>query len=145
MNRPSLGKYLLTAVLVIGTVASFLLDWKENHLLNPLWHPHARFHGGLLLFMLAGTSAIGVWLLWRKSAEPYLAAKTAALLALSFWTPLFYVNSLVPGSSLWAGAPGHEPHWFGFVVYPNLVVAGLFVIVTVVACRLCQPLKVTEE
>lgn len=145
MNPVSLGKYLLTAVLIVGSVASFILDWKENHLLNPLWPPHARFHGGLLLFMLAGTSATGVWLLWRRSAEPYVAAKTATFLALSFWTPLFYVNSLVPGSSLWAGAPGHEPRWFGVVVYPNLVVAGIFVITTVIACRMCRPIACVRE
>src|SRR5947199_8947549 len=112
MNRFLAGKWLLTAVLVIGTVSSFVLDWRPNHLLNPAWHPHARFHGGLLLFTLAGVTATALWLLWRRSAEPYVAVKAAALLALSFWTTLFYVNSMVPGSSPWAGEPGHEPHWF---------------------------------
>jgi hypothetical protein len=144
MNRALVGKLLLTSVLVVGTVASFILDWSENHLLNPLWHPHARFHGGLLLFMLAGTSATGVWLLWRRSAEPYVAAKTAALLALSFWTPLFYANSLIPGSSLWAGVSGQEPRWQGYVVYPNLIVAAIFVVVTVMACGLCRPVEARE-
>lgn len=50
-----MARIILTAVLLGGTVASFILDWSPNHLLNPAWPGHARFHGALLLFMLAGT------------------------------------------------------------------------------------------
>lgn len=78
-------------------------------------------------------TATALWLLWRRSPEPLVAVKAASLLALSFWTTLFYVNSLVPDSSLWAGEPGHEPHWFGAIVYPNLVVAGVFVAMVIAA------------
>src|SRR6266581_3848823 len=67
------GKGLMTFVLLAQAVSGFALDWSGNHLLNPLWHPHARFHGALLLFMLAGVSAAGSWLLWRKSTEPEVA------------------------------------------------------------------------
>lgn len=145
MKRITAGKLLLTAILILSTGASFVLDWRSNHLLNPAWHPHARFHGGLLLFTLAGISATGVWLLWRRSLEPVVAVRTATLLALSYWTPLFYVNSLVPGSSLWAGQPGAEPRWLGYVVYPNLVVAAGFVVLAIVACALAgsrEPVKI---
>lgn len=65
---------------------SFALDWSANHLLNPAWHGHARFHGALLLFLLAGVSLTGVWLLWRDSKEPDVAVKAAALISASFWT-----------------------------------------------------------
>src|SRR6266446_2727589 len=93
------GRVLLTLVLAATTVASFFLDWSPNHLLNPLWHPHARFHGALLLFMLAGVSGTAIWLLWRKSSEPEIAIRAAALLSLSFWTPLLYITSLLPSST----------------------------------------------
>jgi hypothetical protein len=101
MTRLHLRKSILTAILLVGTVASFWLDWRENHLFIPHWHPHAKFHGGLFLFTLAGISATGLWVLWRKSAEPEVAVRMVALLALAYWTPLLYVNALVPGSSLW--------------------------------------------
>ena len=52
MNRILIGKVMMTVVLTLSTVLSFVLDWSPNHLLNPLWHPHARFHGALLLFLL---------------------------------------------------------------------------------------------
>ncbi|MEO6245363.1 MAG: DUF6640 family protein [Opitutaceae bacterium] len=136
MNRLMFSRLVLSALLVTSTVASFVLDWKSNHLLNPAWHPHARFHGGLLLFTLAGVAATALWLLWRRSPEPLLGLRAATALLLAYWTPLFYVNSLVPGSSLWAGPAGQEPRWGGTIVYPNLVVAALFVIAAVVALRI---------
>jgi uncharacterized protein DUF6640 len=131
MHRTQMGRMLLTLVLAATTIASFVLDWSPNHLLNPLWHPHARFHGALLLFMLAGVSGIGIWLLWRKSKEPETALLAAALLSLSFWTPLFYITSLLPGSTSWAGSPETDPRLHGSIVTPNLIVAGLFVLITI--------------
>jgi hypothetical protein len=128
------SRALLTAILLGGSAMSFLLDWSSNHLLNPEWHPHARFHGGLLLFLLAGVSLTGTWLLWRKSQEPQIALTVATLIALSFWTPLLYVGSIVPGSTPWAGMRGAEPHVAGQLVYPNVAVAALFILLTLWAC-----------
>jgi hypothetical protein len=127
------ARWLLTFILAAQAVSSFALDWSPNHLLNPLWHPHARFHGGLLLFFLAGASATGLWLLWRRSLEPQVGVTVAALIALSFWTPLLYAGLLVPGSSPWAGDPGHLPHLAGYVFYPNEAVAAAVMLLTAFA------------
>ena len=145
MTRIKIAKVIMTSVLLIGSVLSFVLDWSANHLLNPLWHPHARFHGALLLFFLAGVSLTGVWLLWRDSREPAVAVKVAALLSFSYWTPLFYVPYVLPSSSWWAGRPGAEPRIHGAIVYPNLVVAGLFLVITVVALWLSRGVAAKGE
>jgi hypothetical protein len=136
MNRLLVGRTILTIVLAATAIVSFVLDWSPNHLLNPLWHPHARFHGALLLFLLAGVSATAIWLLWRKSSEPEIALRAAAFLSLSFWTPLFYITSVLPGSTSWAGAAGADPRLRGSLVTPNLIVAAVFVIFTVAALLL---------
>ena len=128
-----LARLILTAVLLVGAVLSFLLDWSANHLLNPAWHGHARFHGALLLFLLAGVSMTGVWLLWRDSKEPEVAIKASALISVSFWTPLFYITSVLPGSTAWAGDPNAIPHLAGHVFYPNLAVAAVFLMMTFAA------------
>lgn len=133
MNNSRLARIIMTVVLLVGAVASFILDWSHNHLLNPLWHPHARFHGALLLFFLAGVSAIGIWLLWRESKEPEVAFKVTALMSVAFWTPLFYIPFLLPSSTWWAGEPGAEPQFAGHIIYPNLIVAGLFLLLTMIA------------
>ena len=123
----------MTVVLIGGAVLGFALDWGANHLLNPLWHPHARFHGALLLFTLAGVSATGVWLLWRPSKEPEVATKAAAFLSASFWSPFFYITFLLPDSTLWAGSPERMPHLAGMIFYPNVAVAGVFLALTATA------------
>jgi hypothetical protein len=128
-----IARLILTVVLVGGAILSFALDWTDNHLLNPAWHAHARFHGALLLFLLAGVSLTGVWLLWRKSTEPEVAIKVAALIAASFWTPLFYVTLLLPGSSAWAGDPAAVPHLAGRTFYPNMAVGGGFLVAIALA------------
>jgi len=133
-----LARIFLTTILLGGSALSFYLDWSDNHLLSPEWSPHARFHGGLLLFMLAGVSLTATWLLWRRSKAPGVAIAAASLLALSFWTPLLYVGFLVPGSTPWAGPPTRMPHIAGHVFYPNMLVAAIFVaaiIVTGLAAR----------
>ena len=111
---------------------SFLFDWSPNHLLNALWHPHARYHSAILLFLYAGVAGVGSWLLWRKAKEPSVAFTAAALLSLAYWTPFFYVPLLLPQASYWAGIPGHQPRFAGTIVYPNLIVVGIFAGMTVV-------------
>jgi hypothetical protein len=83
--------------------------------------------------MLAGVSGTAIWILWRKSTEPEIALRAAALLALSFWTPLFYITSVLPQSTSWAGAPGTDPRLHGSLVTPNLIVAAVFVVFAAVA------------
>src|SRR4051812_42604892 len=126
MDRTRAGQLLMTVVLVATTVLSFVLDWSPNHLLNPAWHPHARFHGALSLFMLAGVALTSLYALWRKSAEPDAMVRMTALLTLAFWTPLFYITSLLPSSTSWAGAPEADPRLRGSVVTPNLLAAAVF-------------------
>ena len=145
MTRIRVAKFLMTFVLLGGTLLSFVLDWSTNHLLNPLWHPHARFHGALLLFLLAGVSTTGTWLLWRQSKEPQVAFRVAAALSLAYWTPLFYIPFLLPSSTWWAGRPGAEPHIDGVTVYPTLMVAALFLLLTAAAYQLSRPESVEED
>jgi hypothetical protein len=142
MTRLKVAKGIMSFVLLVGSVLSFLLDWSPNHLLNPAWHPHARFHGALLLFLLAGVSLTGTWLLWRDGREPEIAVRAAAFLSISYWTPLFYIPFLLRSSTWWAGKPGAEPRIHGMIVYPNLIVAAVFVVVTLVALRLSYPARV---
>jgi hypothetical protein len=145
MTRIKLAKIIMTFVLLGGSILSFILDWSSNHLLNPEWHPHARFHGALMLFLLAGVSIVGAWLLWRDSREPEVAMKVAAFIAVSYWTPLFYIPFLLPGSSWWAGRPGSEPRIDGLIVYPNLVVAAIFLLLTLLAYRMFAGAHVTRS
>jgi hypothetical protein len=131
-------RLMLSFVLVAGVVASFALDWSDNHLLNPGWTGHARFHGALLLFFLAGASATALWLLWRDSREPEVAVAAASAIAAAFWTPLFYITWVLPGSTAWAGNPNAIPTLAGHVFYPNLAVGAGFLALTALAWRIAS-------
>jgi hypothetical protein len=37
----------------------------------------------------------------------------------------------LPSASYWAGIPGHQPRIGGAILYPNLVVVGLFAALTI--------------
>jgi hypothetical protein len=130
MTRNQIGRILLTFVLIGGALMSFVLDWRANHLLNPLWHPHARYHAAILLFLFAGVASVSTWLLWRSSREPDVAFTVASLMSLAYWSPFFYVPFLLPVASYWAGIPGHEPRWLGTIISPNLIVITVFVLLT---------------
>jgi hypothetical protein len=69
-------------------------------------------------------------MLWRKSKEPQVAMQAAACISASFWTPFFYITFLLPSSTPWAGDPAAVPRLAGGPFYPNMVVAGLFLLLT---------------
>jgi hypothetical protein len=51
----------------------------------------------------------------------------------------------LPSSTWWAGRAGAEPHIDGVMIYPNLVVAALFLLLTAAACRLSRTVSVDED
>jgi hypothetical protein len=126
MRRTRLGKFILGFVLVVGAVISTAVDWNTTHLFNPAWHPHARFHDALFLLLLNGATLIILWLLWRPSREPGVALLAATLFALAVWTPFFYIEALIPGTSLLATPDVPMLKLGGLVLPPNLAVAIVF-------------------
>ena len=125
MNRTKAGKAILTFVIAVFPVINVLADWNKTHLFNPAWHPHARFHAAVMSLIVWGVAAIALWLLWRRSIEPELGIKVAALLALTLWTPFLYADHLVPGSSQSVNYPEPVPlsQVAGITLYPQVVLA----------------------
>jgi len=141
MRRTRLGKFILGFVLVVGAVVSTAVDWNSTHLFNPAWHPHARFHDALFLALLDGTTLIVLWLLWRPSREPALAVTVAALFSLAVWTPFFYIEALIPGTSLLATADVPVLKLGSLTLPPNLAVAIVFVLLTLVGYFLARDVR----
>jgi len=133
VSRNKLGKSILTFVLVVGAVVSTVVDWNTTHLFNPAWHPHARFHDALFLLMLDAMSLVALWLLWRQSKEPEIGLKVAALFAAAVWTPFFYIEALIPGTSLLAADDVPVLRVAGMSFPPNLIIAAVLVLLTVIA------------
>jgi hypothetical protein len=130
MQRARLGRFILGFVLVAGAIISTAVDWNATHLFNPAWPPHARFHDALFLMLLDGATLIVLWLLCRRSEEPKVALIVATLFSLAVWTPFFYIEALIPGTSLLAGPDVPLLRLGSLAVPPNLAVAIVFALLT---------------
>lgn len=133
MNRHRrLGRLVLTFVLVIGPILATAVDWNATHLFNPTWHPHARFHDALYLFFLDATSLLVLWLLWRGSTEPDLGVTVATLFSAAVWTPFFYIEALIPGTSPLAEDNMPVVHVGGMRFAPNVIIAAVLFLLTLI-------------
>lgn len=131
MLKQKIGRVLLSVVLVSTAVVSVAVDWNASHIFNPDWTPHAKFHDVVMLHLLSGVCLLGLWLLWRRSPEPEIGARVAALIPIIFWGAFFYTTILVPGTSLSASPEETPPQILGIPAYPNVVVAIISVILAV--------------
>lgn len=131
MSREKLGRILLTTVLLDTGIVSTIVDWNSSHLFNPTWPPHARFHDVAMLNLLNGVCIIALWLMWRRSTEPEIGVRVAALVPVIFWGAFFYTTLLIPGTSLRATADEFVPSLAGFPLYPNVIIAAINVVLSV--------------
>ncbi|WP_414586650.1 DUF6640 family protein [Scytonema sp. PCC 10023] len=127
-----ISRILLSVVLVSTAVVSVAVDWNVTHLFNPEWHPHAKFHDAVMLWLLSGMSIMALWLLWRRSLEPDIGYTVAMLVPVIFWSAFFFVTLVIPGTSLQADLKEAPPIIAGIPIYPNVVIATISVILALV-------------
>ena len=127
-----ISRILLSVVLVSTAVVSVAVDWNVTHLFNPEWHPHAKFHDAVMLWLLSGMSIMALWLLWRRSLEPDIGYTVAMLVSVIFWSAFFFVTLVIPGTSLQADLKEAPPIVAGIPIYPNVVIATISVILALV-------------
>lgn len=122
-SRPrAAGRWLLSALTVLTAVVSVGVDANASHLFNEDWPPHAVFHDVVLLGFLSALAIVGLWLLWRLSAEPNVSLAVAALIPALFWA-MFFVAAFFPGSSPAAHVDEPPPVPIGTLGYPNMLIA----------------------
>jgi hypothetical protein len=118
----NLGKILISAVLIGDAIVSTAVDWNDSHLFNPAWTAHARFHDASMLNLLWGVTVLGLWLMWRRSSEPEVGVKAAALIPVIYRIAFLYITWVIPGTSL---SPSAElpPHIGPIPIYGNVIAA----------------------
>jgi uncharacterized protein DUF6640 len=141
VGRNKLGRLILSFVLVVGAIVSTAVDWNTTHLFNPTWPPHARFHDALFLMFLDGASLIMLWLLWRPSKEPGVAVTASTLFSVAVWTPFFYTEALIPGTSLLASPDVPVLRVAGAAIPPNVLVAIVLLFFTLVGYWLARDVR----
>lgn len=139
MNAKLLGRLLLSLVLLATIVAEIgftWIGWTGEHVFNPDWHPHGRFHAAQQTGFVVVMSLGGLWLAWRRSREPHVAILAVAAAVVCFWGAEFFAF-FVPGTS--PSPDLADPNTFsllGFEVYGNLFFSGVMIALSVLACLL---------
>lgn len=101
MKAQLLGRLLLSLVVLATVVAEIgftWIGWTGEHVFNPDWHPHARFHAAQLVGFGIALSLGGLWMVWRRSLEPRVAASAVAGALICLWGAEFFAFA-VPGTS----------------------------------------------
>jgi hypothetical protein len=119
MNRVMIGRGMIAASLALGAIGSTIIDnagGSTAHMLAiATWPPHALFHDAAMFLLLDSVSLICLWLLFRKSREPIVAARVATLVVLAYWLPFFFITTLFPQASLMPESPVGMPYNMGNV------------------------------
>ena len=132
MSKKKISRIMLSVLTVFTTAVSIGVDWNESHVFNPDWVPHAVFHDVMLLVTLVGITAVSLWLIWRRSLEPSVGIRVASAFQIIFWGS-FYVAVWVPGASPGAEMGMSPPTLLGLPLYPNMVVAVVIIVLTLIA------------
>ena len=151
MNKIRVGRGIIALSAALGSIGSTIIDnvsGPNAHMRAvSTWPPHALFHDAAMFLLLDGVTLICLWLLFRRSREPEIAARVTTLFVIAYWTPFFYVTTLFPQASLaptspvgmpynmsnydsWAVAAKHvTPLIFGVPVQGNALVGAMWVII----------------
>jgi hypothetical protein len=93
------GRVLISVIALFWGVTGPVADLNRTHIFNPAWTPHARFHNALGLVILAGLTALSLWLLWRRSGDRRTNLLLGTILG-SLYFSAFFPAALVPGALL---------------------------------------------
>ena len=129
------ARVVLTIPAVVTLLVPPLMDSNHTHQLNESWPPHARYHGAVLVTVNVLAGLVSLWMLWGRRDTPDPARlRTAALLPALIWGS-FFPALLAPGVSTWPDGIGH-PEALPFA--PNVIIAGVLVILCAVGARLAR-------
>lgn len=107
-------------------IADFISAGAAQHLANPNWPPHAKFHDAQYIVMSMLLAVIALVLLWRKGS----VLVPAAILATP-WLGMFGAL-LFPGTSM-LDPEFDEPSAYLLGLHPQIWIAGVLVAVLAIA------------
>lgn len=128
------GRLILTLMLLATIGAEVAFSWlgaTGEHVFNPDWHPHARYHAAWTVAFVIALAVAGLWLLWRRAGDLHSATWTVATVGVLYWATEFFGFAL-PGTS--ASPDLLEPNTFpllGLDIHGNLVFAAMMILLSV--------------
>jgi hypothetical protein len=130
---------LMAAGATVGPlVADFLLPaTARQHLYNPRWPAHAKFHNGQYIVMSAVLGAVGLRLVSSPKGDPDHNLLTAAAIVSAPWVGMYGALAF-PGTALVDEEFRDLPHNKVFGVETNIAIGSLCLAVLGVALGLAR-------
>ena len=102
-HSPSTGRSLLSLSALGTAVGAFIADvFNGTHIFNPLWRPHAKFHGGQTIAMSVFLGLMGLYLTWRRDARYSIREQKQVLwdayMVLNIYWVTQFCAGFVPGA-----------------------------------------------
>lgn len=133
MPVPRSSRILVTIAAVATTVIPPVADLNQTHMFNPLWAPHARYHGWVFLIVNVVSGLAALWLLYGAPSrrDDVFALRVAAFLPALNWGPQL-VAAFMPGASSWPDGLVSKPP---LPVAGNVFLSAILVVLCLVAAR----------
>jgi len=97
-----ISKYLVAFVALMnfgGLIADAIIPaGAKQHLFNPLWPPHAKFHNGQTMLMGIFSGALSLFILFGSQPLTLFAVLTAAAVAANYFIAMAFAP-LFPGTA----------------------------------------------
>jgi hypothetical protein len=93
----------LVSLVAIATVAGGALAdliipaTSKQHLRNPRWPPHAKFHNGQTIWLGIFSGLLALWLLWSPQRDWLFQFHLAVIIAALYWLSMLGA-SILPGT-----------------------------------------------
>jgi hypothetical protein len=93
------ARFLVTFATLVTLIGSNAADWNDTHLFSELWSPHAKLHGGWMIFTYSLLSLYCLYLLWWPRTGQRGRTRAAAVIQGCIWLA-FFPAMLVPDTAL---------------------------------------------
>jgi hypothetical protein len=108
---PLSSRLIFTVLGITLPAGSHFADFNATHIFNPLWPPHAKFHGGQTLMFSITLGILSIFFAWRKTSD-----RVNAVLAVSGFSAIYWVTQA--GAVLYPGTAAFDPEFVTPDSYP---------------------------
>jgi hypothetical protein len=97
-----IAKALVSLVAIATVLGGALADLvipatSKQHMHNPHWPPHAKFHNGQTIWLGVFLGVLTLWLLWYPGGDQHVQFHFGAIAAALYWLSMLGA-SLLPGT-----------------------------------------------
>lgn len=97
-----LAKVLVSLVAIATALGGVFADLMipttaKQHMRNPHWPPHAKFHNGQTISLGVFLGLLALWLLWYPGGDRQLQFQLGIIVAVLYWFSMLGA-SLLPGT-----------------------------------------------